>query len=442
MSERLKILVVDDDAAAAEFLQELLQDAGYDVDAVTSSRAALERARAEEFAVIVSDIEMPDLRGVDLLREILIARPQQLVVLVTAFGSIDLAVECVKNGACDFVTKPFRSEVIEHVVARALRERHLRREIVRLRGLVDKDAGGDGIVARSPSMQRLLQLARRAAASDAPVLITGESGTGKTRLARYIHDQGRRASHAFVALNCAALPTTLAESELFGVRKGAFTGADSDRPGVFVEADGGTLFLDEIGELPWDVQPKLLHTLESGKLRPVGGKGESSVDVRVVAATNRALEEALKTQRFRPDLYFRLNVIRMELPPLRERREDIPQLFNHFAQAAAQRLGRKAPELSAAQLSQLLTHDWPGNVRELANAAERQTLGLSAPEPVALDAGPSLAAQQEAFEAHCLRAALSRHKGDIKAVLHELQLPRRTLNEKMQRHGLLREMFV
>ncbi|HEY1099158.1 MAG TPA: sigma-54 dependent transcriptional regulator, partial [Myxococcota bacterium] len=327
MSEPVSILVVDDDPAAAAMLQEQLQDDGYVVDAVTSGKAALARAKEQAYALIVSDIEMPDLRGVDLLREILVARPQQLVLLVTAFGSIDLAVACVKNGACDFITKPYRSEVMSHAVARALRERHLRKEVVRLRGLVDSAADDglvDGLVARSPVMQRLLSLAQRAAMSDAPVLITGESGTGKTRLARFIHEQGRRKSAAFVPVNCAALPPTLAESELFGVRKGAFTGADSDRAGLFVEADGGTIFLDEVGELPWDVQPKLLHALENGTLRAVGaqrGKGDAHVDVRVIAATNRSLEDALKTQRFRPDLYFRLNVIRIEVPPLRERRD-------------------------------------------------------------------------------------------------------------------------
>jgi len=274
------------------------------------------------------------------------------------------------------------------------------------------------------------------------VIIRGETGSGKELVARCLHDFGPRANKPFVALNCAAIPEQLFEAELFGHEPGAFTGAQGKRIGKLEYADGGTLFLDEIESMPLAQQVKLLRVLQDKQLERLGSNKPINVDLRIIAATKPDLLEEARAGRFREDLAYRLNVAELRLPPLRERREDIPQLFNHFAQAAAQRLGRKAPELSAAQLSQLLTHDWPGNVRELANAAERQTLGLSAPEPVALDAGPSLAAQQEAFEAHCLRAALSRHKGDIKAVLHELQLPRRTLNEKMQRHGLLREMFV
>ncbi len=274
------------------------------------------------------------------------------------------------------------------------------------------------------------------------VVIRGETGSGKELVARCLHDFGPRAGKAFVALNCAAIPEQLFESELFGHESGAFTGAQGKRIGKLEYANGGTLFLDEIESMPLAQQVKLLRVLQEQRLERLGSNQSINVDIRIVAATKPDLLEEARAGRFREDLAYRLNVAELRLPPLRERREDIPLLFGHFARSAAERLGRKAPVLSGPQLSHLLSHDWPGNVRELANAAERQVLGLDSVQPEGIPSGQSLAAQQEAFEAHCLRSALTRHKGDIKAVLHELQLPRRTLNEKMQRHGLQRELFL
>ena len=285
---------------------------------------------------------------------------------------------------------------------------------------------------------RVLELA----ALPVNVLIRGETGSGKELIARCLHDFGPRAGKPFVALNCAAIPEQLFEAELFGHESGAFTGAQGKRIGKLEYADGGTLFLDEIESMPLAQQVKLLRVLQEQKLERLGSNQSIKVDLRIIAATKPDLLDEARAGRFREDLAYRLTVAELRLPPLRERREDIPLLYEHFAQNAGERLGRSVAPLSGAQLSRLLSHDWPGNVRELANAAERQVLGLGEPEPDAIEPGQSLAAQQEAFEAQCLRAALSRHKGDIKAVLNELQLPRRTLNEKMQRHGLTREQFL
>jgi len=294
----------------------------------------------------------------------------------------------------------------------------------------------------SRALQTLRRQVLELAALPVNVLIRGETGSGKELIARCLHDFGPRAGKPFVALNCAAIPEQLFEAELFGHESGAFTGAQGKRIGKLEYADGGTLFLDEIESMPLAQQVKLLRVLQEQKLERLGSNQSIKVDLRIIAATKPDLLDEARAGRFREDLAYRLTVAELRLPPLRERREDIPLLYEHFAQNAGERLGRSVAPLSGAQLSRLLSHDWPGNVRELANAAERQVLGLGEPEPDAIEPGQSLAAQQEAFEAQCLRAALSRHKGDIKAVLNELQLPRRTLNEKMQRHGLTREQFL
>jgi two-component system C4-dicarboxylate transport response regulator DctD len=326
---------------------------------------------------------------------------------------------------------------------RALEKRSLVLENRRLTEHADARTRLDStLIGLSPGMQTLRRQVLDLAPLPVNVVIRGETGSGKELVARCLHDFGPRASKPFVALNCAAIPEQLFEAELFGHESGAFTGAQGKRIGKLEYAHGGTLFLDEIESMPLAQQVKLLRVIQDRQFERLGSNHSIAVDLRIIAATKPDLLEESRSGRFREDLAYRLNVAELRLPSLRERREDIPLLFSHFAHAAAQRLGRSAPVLSGAQLSHLLSHDWPGNVRELANAAERQVLGLDNPASVDVPAGQSLAAQQEAFEAHCLRSALTRHKGDIKAVLHELQLPRRTLNEKMQRHGLLRELFL
>jgi DNA-binding NtrC family response regulator len=364
------ILVVDDDASVVDYLVEMLNEEGFVSHGVTLPHEALERLGHDEYDLVIADVEMPGMRGLELMEAIHARKPGQLVLLITAFGSIDLAVQAVRMGACDFVTKPFPIEALLLAIERAFRERQMHREIVRLRAATSGGEAG-GLVARSQAMRRVVELARRAASTDSTVLLTGESGVGKGAVARFIHEQSPRAKNSFVQVNCAALPATLVESELFGVRKGAYTDARSDRPGLFVQASGGTLFLDEIAEMPMETQPKLLQVLETGMVRAVGASQEVAVNVRVIAATNHPLEEALQDRRFRPDLYHRLNVITLEIPPLRERLDDIEPLVDLFVQRASVKLGRSVVGITAEARRWLLSFAWPGNVRELANRIER-----------------------------------------------------------------------
>ena len=368
--KKSRLLIVDDESGVVDYLVEALTEAGYEAAGLTSPLRALERINAQSFDLVIADIEMPEMRGLDLLAAILAKKPDQLVLLITAFGSIDVAVQAVRAGACDFVAKPFKLAALLLVIERALRERKMRREIVRLRAKLPENKPGD-LVANSKAMQHVLELGRRAANTDLAVLLTGESGTGKGALARFIHDNSPRRAGPFVQVNCATVPEALAESELFGAQKGAYTDAKADRPGLFVEADRGTLFLDEIAELSLEVQAKLLQVLESGLVRPLGKASQTPVNVRIMAATNRSLEDALKARSFRPDLYFRLNVVRLDLPPLRQRPEDLLALVDLFLSRASARSARPVLGISAEAMRLLLDHPWPGNVRELANAIER-----------------------------------------------------------------------
>ena len=322
-----RILVIDDDPGVVDLLCESLNERGYSTEGSTSPKKALERIREATFDLVIADVEMPEMRGTELLPAILHERSNQLVMIITAFGSIELAVSMLKAGACDFIAKPFNANVLIQAVERALRERQLRREIVRLRARLS-DLPTGKLIARSYAMRTTLDLARRVAQSNVSVLLTGETGTGKSALARFIHEQSQQKDRPFIHLNCAAVPTTLLESELFGVRKGAYTDAREDRPGAFASAADGTLFLDEVGEIPVEGQAKLLHALETGRVRPLGAKEDVAIKTRLLAATNRSLETMLKQGLFRSDLYYRLNVVRIEVPPLRARRDDILPLVD------------------------------------------------------------------------------------------------------------------
>jgi two-component system C4-dicarboxylate transport response regulator DctD len=386
---------------------------------------------------------MPGLSGLELLAEVQRRDADLPVILLTGHGDVPMAVEAMRDGAYDFLEKPFSPDALLNSLRRALDKRGLVLENRRLHQQAGQRAQLESsLLGMSRALQNLRRQVLDLAALPVNVLIRGETGSGKELVARCLHDFGPRAKKPFVALNCAAIPEQLFEAELFGHESGAFTGAQGKRIGKLEYAHGGTLFLDEIESMPLAQQVKLLRVLQEQKLERLGSNQSIPVDLRIIAATKPDLLEEARAGRFREDLAYRLNVAQLRLPPLRERREDIPLLYEHFAQSAAERLGRRVEPLSGAQLGRLLSHDWPGNVRELANVAERQVLGLGEPEPDTAETGQSLAAQQEAFEAQCLKAALTRHKGDIKAVLAELQLPRRTFNEKMQRHGLTREMFL
>jgi len=372
MPAERSVLVVDDDGAVLDWLVEALSSRSYLVEGTTSPREALARVRDTAIDIVVADVEMPEMRGIELVRAMHAARPDQLIVLVTAFGTIELAMRCVRAGAADFVAKPFTLDALVEVLERTLHERTMRRQVVRVRPPSEPLGGADaGLVASSPAMKTVLERARRAGATGATVLLTGESGVGKSALARFIHSASSRRGGPLVTLNCAALPSALAEAELFGVKRGAFTDAREDRAGVFAQARAGTLFLDEIGEMGLDVQPKLLLALESGRFRPVGSERELEMDVRLVAATNLDLAEAVQARRFRADLYHRINVVPIDVPPLRARLSDMPELVDRTLGRLAVSLGRPHLGVSDAALRWLMAQRWPGNVRELSNAIER-----------------------------------------------------------------------
>ncbi len=377
--QRAQLLVVDDDPAMCDLLREELEDEGFLVDVAAGGRAALARLKRGDIQVVVSDVKMPDLDGLDLLREIQALSPRPHVITITGFGSIDTAIRAVKLGAFDYITKPFELRELLVTIDRALSERGVLPDAL---ATGKPDAQAAHLIGRSKPMKELFELIRRLEDSAVSVLITGESGTGKELVARALHHSSPRKERAFVAINCAAIPENLIESELFGHRRGAFTDAHADRQGLFLEAQNGTLFLDEVGELPASVQPKLLRALQEREVRAVGGTKSVPVDVRVIAATNRNIEEHLRTGQFREDLYYRLNVVEMNLPALRDRPEDVLPLAEHFLARAAARTGKPARGFDEDVRRQLCAHSFPGNVRELENIVERA---------VALSRGPMIA---------------------------------------------------
>ncbi|HFL2186787.1 MAG: sigma-54 dependent transcriptional regulator [Pseudomonas sp.] len=437
------VIVVDDEASIRSAVEQWLSLSGFSVQLFARAEECLAHLPQHFPGVIISDVRMPGMDGLQLLERLQAEDPDLPVILLTGHGDVPMAVEAMRSGAYDFLEKPFTPQHLLGSLRRALEKRQLVLENRRLHEQADLKSRLEGtLLGMSQGLQQLRRQVLELASLPVNVLIRGETGSGKERVARCLHDFGPRAGKPFVALNCAAIPESLFEAELFGHESGAFTGAQGKRIGKLEYANGGTVFLDEIESMPLAQQAKLLRVIQEQKLERLGANQSISVDLRVIAATKPDLLEEARAGRFREDLAYRLNVAELRLAPLRERREDIPLLFEHFARAAGEKLGRAAPVLSGVQLAQLLSHDWPGNVRELANAAERHALGLSSPNIEATPAGQSLGEQMEAFEAQCLRAALRQHGGEIKSVMEALQLPRRTLNEKMQRHGLVREDFV
>lgn len=434
-----QVYLVDDEASIREAVRQWLELSGHQVRLFARAEDCLAAVTSDFAGVVVSDVRMPGMDGLALLDRLQALDPDLPVILLTAHGDVALAVTAMRQGAYDFLEKPFSPEALLGDLGRALEKRRLVLENRQLhRRVDDQSALARRLLGVSPGIVRLRQQILDLAPTPVNVLLRGETGSGKELVARCLHDFGPRAGKAFVALNCAAIPEQLFESELFGHESGAFTGAQGKRIGKLEYANGGTLFLDEIESMPLAQQVKLLRVLQEQRLERLGSNQSIDLDLRIVAATKPDLLEEARAGRFREDLAYRLNVAELHLPPLRARREDIPLLFDHFLAEAGARLGRPIIPPGAARLAQLLGHGWPGNVRELANAAEREVLGLGAP---AAAHGHSLADQLEAFEAQCLRVALARHGGEIKAVMDELQLPRRTLNEKMQRHGLVRADF-
>ena len=367
-NETQNLLVVDDDAAMRQLLASLFREQGYPVQEAASADEALEQARDLEFDAVLSDIKMPDKSGIEMVGELRRIRPDTPVVLMTAFGSIDSAVEAMRAGAFDYITKPFEPEAVLLTLERALEWRALEEENRRLRRAVDRTASLGDLIGESTAMREIFALIKKIARGRSSVLITGESGTGKEVVARTLHYHGSRADKPFVPINCTAIPEGLLESELFGHVRGAFTGAHTTKRGLFEKADGGTLFLDEIGDMGLGLQSKLLRVLQDREIRPVGGTRSLEVDVRIVSATNRDLEVERAAGRFREDLYYRLNVIPIHIPPLRERPDDIPPLVDFFVQKHSE--GRRRA-VSPGAMRRLCARPWRGNARELENVIER-----------------------------------------------------------------------
>jgi two-component system response regulator HydG len=365
-----RVLVVDDDRTFCETLEIGLKKRGYDVSWTNAASAAFEQILTEDVDVVLTDLNMPGTDGIALCEKVAANRPDVPVVVMTAFGSFDAAVAAIRAGAYDFISKPVQLDVLGIAIDRAAQTRVLREEVRLLRSNSAR-TDFDDLVGSSTAMRSVYDLVARVADSEASILVTGESGTGKEVIANAIHRRSRRARGPFVAVNCTAMPEALLESELFGHSKGAFTDAREARAGLFAQARGGTLFLDEVGDMPMTLQPKILRALQERKVRPLGASAEISIDVRVIAATNRDLEEAIEEKRFREDLFFRLNVIHIPLPSLRSRVSDVLPLAQHFLEVIAKRSGKAVTGITSPAAEQLISYAWPGNVRELQNCIER-----------------------------------------------------------------------
>jgi len=366
-----RILIVDDDPEMRNVLRDILLDQSYQVETAQEGREALQRLASQPFSIVLTDLRMKGMDGLELLQEVAKKHQECNLIMMTAFGTVETAVEAMRNGAFDYLTKPIKTEELLVTVDKAMREALLRREVKYLRKQVYREFSFDQILGKSKPMREVFDLIRRVADSQTNILITGESGTGKELVAKAIHFNSQRQSAPFVPVNCAAIPEQLLESELFGHVRGAFTDAKSDKRGLFEEAQGGTLFLDEISELPMMLQAKLLRAVQEREIRRVGATRSSPIDVRIIAATNVKLEEEVKAKNFREDLYYRLNVIEIRLPALRERKEDIPLLVQGLLEKSIAGQQKSIHEVVEGALARLLDYQWPGNVRELENIIER-----------------------------------------------------------------------
>ena len=451
-SDRARVLVVDDVQSMCEMIAERLPPLGFDVDWFTEGSAALAALADREFDAVVTDINMREMDGLELCGRIVAGHPEVPVLVITAFGNLEAAIAAMRAGAYDFLTKPFDIKVLALSLERAVQHRRLRAEVKRLRQRVAEAGRVGELVGTSTAMQEVYSLIGRVADTDSSVLVTGETGTGKELVARALHERSRRRSGPFIAINCAAVPETLIESELFGHARGAFTDARNARTGLVVQANGGTLFLDEIGELPLALQPKLLRVLQERKVRPVGGDAELPIDVRVIAATNADLDTAVDEKRFREDLYFRINVISIALPPLRARSGDVLLLAQHLLERAAAKADRALTGIAPDAAKLLLTYPWPGNVRELHNCIERavalarydQVTVADLPDKVqqykpshvvvAADDPSELVSLEEMERRYILRV-MEAVAGNKTLAAQILKMGRKTLYRKLERYG-------
>ncbi|MBI4509299.1 MAG: sigma-54-dependent Fis family transcriptional regulator [Deltaproteobacteria bacterium] len=477
MSEPVTILVADDEPSLRRVLSAILAREGYEILQAADGEEAIELLRREEWgaSAVITDLKMPRLDGMGVLRRVALEAPDIPVIIITAHGTVDNAVEAVKAGAFDYIEKPFEKELIRQVVAKAVKQSEAQRHAPRLPlALGDTKAHGRfGLVGDSPGLKQIYAVIEKVADTPSTVLITGESGTGKELVAKALHEHSSRRNCPFIKINCAAIPKTLMESELFGYEKGAFTGAVGSKPGRFELADKGTLFLDEIGEIPVEMQVKLLRALQESEFERVGGIKTIKVDVRLITATNRDLEKEIKAGNFREDLYYRLNVVPLHIPPLRDRREDIPLLCEHILRKFNERLKKQVDGIDPEALERLINHSWPGNIRELENILERTLLFcdsplirvgdlppeigvvLSIPGAHLATASPSLLpgmtatdrtgpqslkdivrAETERVERELIMRALDETSGNVTQAAKLLKISRKSLQMKMKEFGL------
>jgi DNA-binding NtrC family response regulator len=455
---KARILIVEDESAIQLALSGLLRREGYEVELAGSGEQAAALLGASVFDLVLTDLALGrGLSGMDVLKTTKRLRPETVVVMITAHGSEKIAVEAMKNGAEDYVPKPFDNDEIRLVVQRALERTRLQRENRLLLEQMQRQYGFESLIGSGPAMQRVFATLQKVAETDLTVLVRGESGTGKELVAQALHNRSPRRQRPFVAVNCAAISRELVESELFGHEKGAFTGADARRQGRFELADGGTIFLDEIGDMAPETQAKVLRVLQERSFERVGGGKPIGVDVRVVAATHRNLEEEVRRQQFREDLYYRLNVVTLELPPLRERPEDVPALAQRFLERVIERLGLEKRQIGEAALARLVRHRWPGNVRELSNVIEQAAVLASGPVieeadlKLGSDAAPAAAEPADAeglpfgeakrraverFERSYLLDALRRSGGNVSRAAESVGMVRQSLQQKIRELGL------
>ncbi len=449
-----KILLVDDDDSLRRVLEFQLIEAGYAVVSESDGREALKLFSAEEFDCLITDWRMPKMTGSQLVQQATVISSEIPIVVITAFGDVDTAVEAMRGGAFDFITKPFNRQEILLTVEKALKYGRALAENRRLRRQVHEEFNIDNVIGTSEKMRQLFDLVERVSKTNVTVLIEGESGTGKELIAKGIHFSGTRKDGPFIAINCAAIPETLIEAELFGYKKGAFTGAAGESKGKFEEANGGTLFLDEISAMPLQSQTRLLRVLQEQEVTRLGENTPRKVDVRIIGATNENLPELIKENTFREDLYYRLAVVPINIPPLRERRDDIPLLIEHFLKKTAERHGAKVPKLDREASKALFDHAWPGNVRELENTIERMVV-LSDGDTMTLADVPASIKDQaagnsdswftlpddpidlELVEAQIIREALHRFDGNQSQAARFLGITRSALIYRMQKHELV-----
>jgi two-component system, NtrC family, response regulator PilR len=452
--EKSRIIVVDDEPGMREFLEIMLEKEGYSVETTADGRKAVEKIESRPFDLAIVDIQMPVMNGIEVLKRINEKKTDTTAIMITAFASHETAIEAMKLGAYDYITKPFKIDEIKLVIKKALEKRRLERENSRLRKELETKYGFGNIIGRSSAILKVFDLIKRVAELKVNILITGESGTGKELVARAIHYTGIRQQGPFVPVNCGAIPETLMESELFGYRRGAFTGATRDKKGLFEEADGGTIFLDEIADLPIHLQVKLLRVLEDKTARPLGGTEPVPIDVRVVAATNKNLEEEVAKGRFREDLFYRLNVIKIVLPPLRERKEDISPLALHFIDKYSCEMQKEIRGISPKALEVLESYNYPGNVRELenmiargvaleaSNVIRRETLPQPVNEVNSLDIGSGFSSTASLdillndIEKKMIEKSLRSTDGNKTEAAKLLGITLRSLRYRLAKHGL------